>query len=183
MYLHIRRGYDVLYLLKMVGPGLQYDKRVFNEVVSHYFPIILDVKYLSAWVWGPEATRKGLQRIADILQVPRIGKQHQAGSDSHLTGQVFFVILYTFLTRSQRCLYASRILDFGAFNVPPQVGAVQIIYLITTSKQSTTPVWNCRHRTTGEGVPSVDGEIEVHTGGHQAVQGTSDLIFQMENGT
>ncbi|XP_046683384.1 poly(A) ribonuclease pop2-like [Homalodisca vitripennis] len=90
-------GYDVLYLLKMVGPGLQYDKRVFNEVVSHYFPIILDVKYLSAWVWGPEATRKGLQRIADILQVPRIGKQHQAGSDSHLTGQVFFVILYTLL--------------------------------------------------------------------------------------
>ncbi|KAG8308800.1 hypothetical protein J6590_101103 [Homalodisca vitripennis] len=37
-------GYDVLYLLKMVGPGLQYDKRVFNEMVSHYFSIMLDIK-------------------------------------------------------------------------------------------------------------------------------------------
>ncbi|KAG8251306.1 hypothetical protein J6590_082315 [Homalodisca vitripennis] len=39
-------GYDVLYLLKMVGPGLQYDKRVFNEMVSHYFHIMLDVKVI-----------------------------------------------------------------------------------------------------------------------------------------
>ncbi|KAG8294670.1 hypothetical protein J6590_097801 [Homalodisca vitripennis] len=43
-------GYDVLYLLKMVGPGLQYDKRVFNEIVSHYYHIMLDVKRLYGMV-------------------------------------------------------------------------------------------------------------------------------------
>jgi len=32
----------------------------------------------------------GLNDLADMLQVVRIGPQHQAGSDSLLTGQIFF---------------------------------------------------------------------------------------------
>lgn len=35
----------------------------------------------------------GLQGLADILQVERIGPMHQAGSDSMLTSVTFFTLL------------------------------------------------------------------------------------------
>lgn len=35
----------------------------------------------------------GLQELADALHVPRVGLQHQAGSDAMLTGETFFRFL------------------------------------------------------------------------------------------
>jgi CCR4-NOT transcription complex subunit 7/8 len=46
-----------------------------------------DIKYLMASI---EHLNGGLQKVANELRVKRIGAQHQAGSDSLLTGQVFF---------------------------------------------------------------------------------------------
>jgi len=35
----------------------------------------------------------GLQECAEILDVERVGYQHQAGSDSYVTGRAFFRML------------------------------------------------------------------------------------------
>ena len=59
----------------------------FFETLKVYFPNIYDVKYLMK---SCKNLKGGLQEVADMLEVERIGPQHQAGSDSLLTGRAFF---------------------------------------------------------------------------------------------
>ena len=59
----------------------------FFETLKVYFPNIYDVKYLMK---SCKNLKGGLQEVADVLEVERIGPQHQAGSDSLLTGRAFF---------------------------------------------------------------------------------------------
>ena len=59
----------------------------FFETLKIYFPNIYDVKYLMK---SCKNLKGGLQEVADMLEVERIGPQHQAGSDSLLTGRAFF---------------------------------------------------------------------------------------------
>ena len=59
----------------------------FFETLKLYFPNIYDVKYLMK---SCKNLKGGLQEVADMLEVERIGPQHQAGSDSLLTGRAFF---------------------------------------------------------------------------------------------
>ena len=62
------------------------EEEEFFENLKVYFPNIYDVKFMMGDVnlWG------GLKDAAVSLGVERIGYQHQAGSDSLLTGQTFF---------------------------------------------------------------------------------------------
>ena len=62
------------------------EEEEFFENLNVYFPNIYDVKFMMGDVnlWG------GLKDVAVSLGVERIGYQHQAGSDSLLTGQTFF---------------------------------------------------------------------------------------------
>ena len=53
-----------------------------------------DIKYPLA---GTQYSKKGLQEIADMLDIQRIGIAHQAGSDSLLTLKVFFKLKETSL--------------------------------------------------------------------------------------
>lgn len=51
-----------------------------------YFPTVYDIKYLMKFC---DNLHGGLNKLAEVLEVARIGPQHQAGSDSLLTSAAF----------------------------------------------------------------------------------------------
>lgn len=87
-------GYDFGYLLKVLTcaplPPAEAD---FFELLKVYFPNIYDIKYLMKFC---DSLHGGLNRLAETLDVERIGPQHQAGSDSLLTSATFLRLARTF---------------------------------------------------------------------------------------
>jgi len=87
-WLSFHSGYDFGYLLGLLtNVNLPEGENEFFETLKLYFPNIYDVKYLMK---SCKNLKGGLQEVADTLDVSRIGPQHQAGSDSLLTGRTFF---------------------------------------------------------------------------------------------
>lgn len=66
----------------------------FLDDLKCYFPNLYDIKYMKHEF---EELRGGLSRLGDMLCLDRIGQQHQAGSDSWLTGLAYFKLLQTHL--------------------------------------------------------------------------------------
>lgn len=109
-WISFHSGYDFAYLMKMMlCKPLPDTESEFHDLVKIFFPSLYDIKFIlkHAGMKGSvnnnqplsqEAhhllqkimTKSGLQDIAEELAVPRIGQAHQAGSDSLLTGQVYF---------------------------------------------------------------------------------------------
>lgn len=103
-------GYDFGYLTKLlICNPLPNDEVDFNHKMKLYFPSTFDVKHLmkhaiklhNSGLLSPQDPnsidilqkfehKSGLENIAETLKVKRIGSAHQAGSDSLLTGKVFF---------------------------------------------------------------------------------------------
>ncbi|XP_065127854.1 CCR4-NOT transcription complex subunit 7 isoform X1 [Paramisgurnus dabryanus] len=87
-WLSFHSGYDFGYLIKILSNSKLPEEEVdFFEVLRLFFPIIYDVKYLMK---SCKNLKGGLQEVAEQLDLERIGPQHQAGSDSLLTGMAFF---------------------------------------------------------------------------------------------
>ena len=81
-------GFDFGYLLKVLTcKPLPENEDAFFALLRTYFPSTYDEKYMAKMGNGFQG---GLNQLGDDLQVERIGQMHQAGSDSLLTGQVFF---------------------------------------------------------------------------------------------
>lgn len=103
-------GYDFGYLTKLLMcTPLPNDEVDFDHKMKLYFPTTYDVKHLMKFAIklhgqgyltpsDPSSTeilnkfehKSGLENIAETLKIKRIGAAHQAGSDSLLTGKVFF---------------------------------------------------------------------------------------------
>ncbi len=58
--------------------------------VQIYFPNVWDIKYLMKFC---NNLHGGLNKLAETLEVERIGPQHQAGSDSLLTSRTFMKLI------------------------------------------------------------------------------------------
>lgn len=103
-------GYDFGYLTKLLMcKPLPKDEFEFEVFMKKFFPSTYDVKHLmkhaiklhnSGMLTPSDASttellqkfeqKSGLESIAEALKIKRVGSAHQAGSDSLLTGKVFF---------------------------------------------------------------------------------------------
>lgn len=109
-WISFHSGYDFGYLMKiMLQQPLPEDEDDFHERLDIFFPSLFDIKYLikhasrnqtvnngqalsqeGASILSKLQAKSGLQDIADEMGIPRVGIAHQAGSDSLLTGHVYF---------------------------------------------------------------------------------------------
>jgi CCR4-NOT transcription complex subunit 7/8 len=86
-------SYDFAYLLRNVTSSpLPEDETQFMKGLETYFPNFYDVRYLInntnlLWMKG------SLTKIANLMDVKRLGSTHQAGSDSLITSKLFFKLL------------------------------------------------------------------------------------------
>lgn len=83
-------GYDFGYLLKILTcQPLPNTEDEFFELLNLYFPNIIDIKYIIKQPVCSGNLHGGLKKLSELLEVQRIGPEHQAGSDSLLTLQVY----------------------------------------------------------------------------------------------
>ncbi|RZC61976.1 hypothetical protein C5167_023740, partial [Papaver somniferum] len=80
-------GYDFGYLLKLLTRKTLPDTQVgFFNLIKTFFPTVYDIKHLMKFC---NSLHGGLNKLAELLEVERIGICHQAGSDSLLTACTF----------------------------------------------------------------------------------------------
>ncbi|CAL5871901.1 uncharacterized protein PFLUO_LOCUS6156 [Penicillium psychrofluorescens] len=102
-------GYDFGYLMKiMLCSPLPENEEEFHKLLNIFFPSLYDIKYLMKHAGRNQAVndspltpaaaqiltnlgqKSGLQDVADELGVKRVGIAHQAGSDSLVTGEIYW---------------------------------------------------------------------------------------------
>ena len=110
-WISFHSGYDFAYLVKLMWcKELPEDEAEYRKLMNKYFPSIYDIKFMikhaqktssangqtlsstAASVLNSLGQKSGLQDLADELGIKRHGIAHQAGSDSLLTGRVFWDI-------------------------------------------------------------------------------------------
>lgn len=116
--------YDFGYLLKLLTCAPLPDSEAqFFELLHDFFPALYDIKYLLRNIRGFNLNgRSSLQKIAEHLNVERIGQQHQAGSDSLVTCRTFFKLMeFYFDNQIDDALFSGVIYGLGAGSVPKHI--------------------------------------------------------------
>ncbi|GMJ14298.1 CCR4-associated factor 1k [Hibiscus trionum] len=91
-------GYDFGYLLKLLTcQNLPDTQAGFFSLIKIYFPTLYDIKHLMKFC---NSLHGGLNKLAELLEVERVGICHQAGSDSLLTSCTFMKLKDNFFSGS-----------------------------------------------------------------------------------
>lgn len=91
-------GYDFGYLLKLLTcQNLPETQAGFFSLINMYFPTLYDIKHLMKFC---NSLHGGLNKLAELLEVERVGICHQAGSDSLLTSCTFRKLKENFFSGS-----------------------------------------------------------------------------------
>lgn len=113
-WISFHSGYDFGYLLKILsGKGLPTTEDEFFRDMKDYFKTVYDVKYMAKNLNGK--LKGGLKELSEQLEITRVGQQHQAGSDSLLTGKSFFKIQQDYFAKNAADLdkCAGHLYGFG----------------------------------------------------------------------
>lgn len=106
-------GYDFGYLLKILTcQNLPDTQAGFFSLINMYFPTIYDIKHLMKFC---NSLHGGLNKLAELLEVERVGVSHQAGSDSLLTSFTFRKLKENFFSGSLE-KYAGVLYGLGVEN-------------------------------------------------------------------
>ena len=88
--------YDFAYFLRVVtNLPLPETETLFFESLKVYFSNFYDIRFL---VRFNDTFRGSLAKLGQELNIPRVGTQHQAGSDSLITGEIFFKLTKDYLS-------------------------------------------------------------------------------------
>nr|ADF47417.1 CCR4-NOT transcription complex subunit 7 [Dugesia japonica] len=89
-------NHDWAYILKIITGWKEMPNTFsdFSELLQIYFPKTIDLKTL---VIKTRVQHCGLQELSKMLKVERRGAQHQAGSDSRLTGESYFKFILHYM--------------------------------------------------------------------------------------
>lgn len=110
-WLTFHSAYDFGYLLKLLTwDKLPESQEEFFGLIKVYFPVIYDIKHLMRF---SNSLHGGLNKLAQVLEVKRIGISHQAGSDSLLTCYTFMKLKDKFFA-GQTDQYAGVLYGLGA---------------------------------------------------------------------
>ena len=120
-WISFHSGYDFGYLLRLLAcTPLPADEAAFFDLLHTYFPVIFDVKYLMSSI---DSLKGGLNKLADDLDIERVGPMHQAGSDSLLTSATFFKMRQVFFAgRVDESKYGGILFGLGVGSTPYSSG-------------------------------------------------------------
>eukprot|EP01065_Artemidia_motanka_P039861 TRINITY_DN4915_c0_g3_i1.p1 TRINITY_DN4915_c0_g3~~TRINITY_DN4915_c0_g3_i1.p1 ORF type:complete len:373 (+),score=129.22 TRINITY_DN4915_c0_g3_i1:165-1283(+) len=95
-WISFHSGYDFCYLVSLLtAVAIPPEEREFIETVRTFFPVVYDTKHM-AKTCSSFGYTGGLDQLAQVLEVHRVGPAHQAGSDSLLTSRVYFEMVRRF---------------------------------------------------------------------------------------
>lgn len=146
-------SYDFAYMLRLLlNKNLPDNENDFTNELIDYFPNHYDIRIL---VQGKENLKGGLNRLAQYLEVLRVGKTHQAGSDSEVTASVFFKLLQNNLIDNENLEMGKNILfgigegaddietiQYTKFNTSLNMSNINNMSNLSTSSSSSTLLSN-----------------------------------------